>query len=388
MGAETIRGVLAADYRNPWSDRSLFHRPHQLMREDLLADRTVVSLWQGTADGQQVSAWIDRYLRRLGTSKHRLKCFQWNTDHGTLEQVYPWIDSTDSNSDIPWSDIDYARLHAPAILLLPFFEEANARGKLIIYDIGDFWRSFPRSWGVIFDDASERRSLELASGVSYASSVIPEVLTVNGKHVQVVPNGTTPSFIDYGDRHPRTNAKILCYLGSMAPWRFDWQLCLELVSLLPDYNFRFYGAKETIFASQRQQHLESQICARRVLDSKNVARVTNIPHADVPAAMSAASVCLLPFLVTSATTTISPLKIFESIALGIPTVSVRLPQLVDYPLTYFASDAKEYASVIRDIRERDLSDERITGRRFAAAATWNIRSQQLTDFALKVLHSR
>ena len=72
---------------------------------------------------------------------------------------------------------------------------------------------------------------------------------------------------------------------------------------------------------------------------------------------------------------VDPIKIYEYLALGLPTVSFVMPQIHDYPYVFIASSPGEYAEQLVRASECALERSAIDG--FIHANTWKIRMDQM-----------
>ena len=128
--------------------------------------------------------------------------------------------------------------------------------------------------------------------------------------------------------------------------------------------------------------LIGRIESARILELKSLPNVSlpgEIPYAELPARMAAFDVAVIPFVKIPLTLATNPLKLYEYLALGVPIVSTRLPEIEPFgELVYLSDSAEEFArSLELAAAERDPE---LRARRKAAAAenSWRARCEQLT----------
>lgn len=141
------------------------------------------------------------------------------------------------------------------------------------------------------------------------------------KRSAVVPNGVDLGRFQVTSTEPPvflpglTDAKgpIILYVGAIMEW-FDWSLLRACAQKRPDWQFVLAGP--TNLPAERYQELP------------NIHYLGTCPPEHVPHLIRHAKVCLIPFLVNELTVNVSPLKLYEYLAVGKPVVSVPLPEVL------------------------------------------------------------
>ncbi len=115
----------------------------------------------------------------------------------------------------------------------------------------------------------------------------------------------------------------------------------------------------------------------------NVHVIGALPVAHVPHAIAACDVCLMPYKINAWTHHISPLKLYEYLAVGRPIVSTAIPAVTDSgelaPLVGVAHDAAEMTALVEQALSR-TDDQAATARRaFAAQQTWDARVERIGE---------
>jgi glycosyltransferase involved in cell wall biosynthesis len=98
------------------------------------------------------------------------------------------------------------------------------------------------------------------------------------------------------------------------------------------------------------------------------------PSDQMPAYVSALDVGLVPFVVDDMTRAVSPLKMYEYLAAGVPVVASPLPVCVDHPLVATAADPDQFSLLIREALAT-AGDIEATQQRVSAgrSADWTAR---------------
>ena len=212
------------------------------------------------------------------------------------------------------------------------------------------------------------KTLESADGVFACSHFVGDLYRGFRQDIEVIPNGvdlerfsegglSEPEILK-GIPHPRA-----VYVGAVADW-FDWDLLLALTRRMPSVHFVVIGpwlrVEPVSAGSPRNLHI-----------------LGTVPYALVPAVLSHCSVGLVPFLLNNLVKGVSPIKVYEYLAAGLPVVSLRWPELEieKLPVT-LAISFEEFA---KGVEEALLCSE--SGRRelreFAKGCTWEKRLRKL-----------
>lgn len=119
----------------------------------------------------------------------------------------------------------------------------------------------------------------------------------------------------------------------------------------------------------------------------NVHLTGALPVAQVPHAIAACDVCLMPYKINAWTHHISPLKLYEYLAIGRPIISTAIPAVADMaPLVGVAPDATAFANQV-ELALRQAPDETAAAarRQFAAGQTWDARVERISDLIMATL---
>lgn len=188
----------------------------------------------------------------------------------------------------------------------------------------------------------------------------------------VVENGCDAAFLlSAVDKQPREHVtqqrtQLAVFQGGINK-RLDYTLLIELVRLLPDWEFRFCGSD--VHAGEEW---------RSLLAHTNVQYLGVLGPADVANVLCSATVGLIPFVQDEWISNSFPLKALEYVACGLPVVSVPIAALRRFSSDiYFARTAADFLTAMRSaaktrldsaslLRRRQLAEENSYDRRFAS----------------------
>jgi glycosyltransferase involved in cell wall biosynthesis len=224
----------------------------------------------------------DRLLR----AQVRLVAHHWASDQATL-----WI-----------NDITYAPL-------------IHATGWPTVYDVTDDWLAAP---------FSNRELARLAHHEGIALRDEEEIVVCaraladskgGGRRVHLVPNGVDVEHF----RRPRPrptdlpDSPVAVYIGTLHESRLDSELLLEAAHASPDVTFALVGPDALSPATRRRlsSNVNVEILGARSYDA-------------VPAYFQHADVILVPHLVNEFTDSLDPIKAYECLAVGKPTIATPI----------------------------------------------------------------
>lgn len=209
----------------------------------------------------------------------------------------------------------------------------------VLYDITDDWtreQVSRREKKRRLD--RERRLLARASAVVVCS---PELAADRGRTrpVALIPNAVDT---DHFQRpRPRPNdlpaSPTAVYVGSIQRERFDTGLVVDLAGRLPHLQIVLVGPASLTGDDQQM------LCA-----FTNVHLLGPRFYQDVPAYLQHADVVIVPHVVTPFTESLDPIKAYECLATGRPTVSTPVAGFRDLPAPIVVADALHFVDAVRE----------------------------------------
>ncbi len=119
----------------------------------------------------------------------------------------------------------------------------------------------------------------------------------------------------------------------------------------------------------------------------NVYLLPAMPHHRVPSFVAQFDVCLIPYLVNDYTREVSPLKLYEFLAMGKPVVATPLPYVCrEKDHIFLARSAEEFVLGVEKALKEDTSPEVQAARRQAAEPySWDKQVRMIEDIVSKLL---
>lgn len=241
----------------------------------------------------------------------------------------------------------------------------NAR---VVYDCMDHHAGFDNNSPAVL--AAERHLIEESELVIVTSAWLEEDVSKAAAVTAIVRNaGEFQFFRDrpgevFADPHGR---KVIGYFGAIASW-FDFDLVRRVAEEHPDALVVLVGHDSVGGTSS-------------IKGLPNVLMVGEVPYARLPYWLHGFDVCLLPFKVIPLTLATNPVKVYEYLAAGKPTVAVDLPEMAQFNgLIRTAADADSFVAAVSASLAESGNDELAAARQaFAATQTWIHRAAELDE---------
>ena len=340
---------------------------------------SLVFIFSGTTFIQDVRAnrpiRLAKMFARLGSAVV-FSYFRWNAD----DEVPPY------NGDrILQMPIDYtmtsiaplARL-APGvgrrlfIVSFPFpdlmssVDRFNASGWSTIYDCRDDWELFydvgQAPWYTPEAESFAVNSCDLTCCVS--KTLVAKMASLGpSKRVELLPNAYDDKFrSDTYTRRPEA-PPVVGYFGHLTSAWFNWPAMIEIARHRPGYRFEIIGHSEP-------DDLELP---------DNVTLLGPRSHPEICEIAARWRAAIIPFKIGQLSDGVDPIKIYEYLSLGLPTVSFRMPQIEDYPYTTTVTTVPAFARALDQAVTSECDPAVIEA--FLSENSWENRARQMLDWA-------
>jgi GT2 family glycosyltransferase/glycosyltransferase involved in cell wall biosynthesis len=233
-----------------------------------------------------------------------------------------------------------------------------------LYDITDDWTCAAPSARVRL--RLERREQELlhhADSVVVCSDALARRRRPLRPNLVVIPNAV--DLAHFASPRPRPGDlpdRTAVYVGSLHESRIDVPLITKLARELGDLEIVLIGPNSLSTASLDQ-----------LASHENVHLLGRRPYEDVPAYLQHATVIIVPHVVNDFTESLDPIKAYECLAVGTPTVATPVAGFRGLPVPVRVADRTEFVATVT----RALSDP--TAPVAASLPSWRERAGQFHE---------
>lgn len=270
---------------------------------------------------------------------------------------------------------DIVIVEAPYKQFLPFIKKFKERGAKIVYENIDNWET-SLGEGVLSRDALTQILHDATAFTATAKPLqqqLQEYLDdarIKGK-AQYLPNAVDDRLFNSQKKYRKPKdlkqgGKTLLYYGSLWGQWFDWDVIDGIARQNPDFHVYLIGDNEHV------KHKEA------ILPS-NVHFLGAKLQAELPAYLAHTDIAMIPFKVDEIGEYVSPLKIFEYIAMNKVVLSTPLPDIQGYPNVFTGSTAQEWNKLLAGKTLRSADDKKRTT--FLAENNWQKRCEQIIKIA-------
>lgn len=247
-----------------------------------------------------------------------------------------------------------------------FVDLFRQHGWGVIYDCRDDWEEFATvgmaRW---FNAQVERRLVRDCDATLCVSG--PLVRKMQGlaasSRVLLMPNAVEQDYVSADYRREPAEPHVVGYFGHLSAAWFDWQALTRVAEARPHLRFEIIG--------------HSAPAGLRMPD--NIALLGPKPWHVLHKYAARWSAAIIPFRMGPLADGVDPIKIYEYLALQLPVVSFRMPQIESYPYTWTVDSVEAFCRALDDAclcqpDARVLAD-------FIASNTWEVRAAQLLGWA-------
>ena len=234
---------------------------------------------------------------------------------------------------------------------------AESKPRLVVYDCSENYEGFP---GIPPDvRRTEHELLEKADLVSCTSAfLLDKVRHTRPDAFLSGPGVDYEHFAALQGARSGGPVRTVCFFGHLSEERVDFSVVKGLFER--GFEVRLVGGLGRV--------------EEGLLTLPEVNYRGEVSHADLPAALAGTDAFIIPYRINALTRGISPAKIYECLATGIPVVATPLPELERFgEHVYLAEDAEGLAEVLRGLPRRE-TDEKVRARiELARENSWDAR---------------
>lgn len=252
----------------------------------------------------------------------------------------------------------------PYSKFIPYLDYANSHSYATIYEHIDNWDS---SLGCLFYNKNDfERFIRDVQHITVTARILGAKIEEAGRNDYLYSaNAVDSSLFEPNRSYEKPNdivigKRTLLYFGSLWGEWFDWDLLIYVaehcdcaINLIGDY----------------------QPIADRIKDFPSNFHFLGIKkHEDLPAYLHYSDIALLPFKNSIIGKYVSPLKIFEYIAMNKPVLATPLDDIMGYPNVVFSEDKQVWADTVN--KGIEAADATI----FTAENSWFARCNRILDY--------
>ncbi|HEX6304640.1 MAG TPA: glycosyltransferase [Anaerolineales bacterium] len=217
----------------------------------------------------------------------------------------------------------------------------------------------------------QNSELVLTTAVRLFQQVLPHredvILCPNGVNYEQFAPRKSEQIQPPSDLAPilETGKPVIGYYGALAIW-FDYELIFDIAKHRADLFFVLIGPDY------------DGTLPPKLLDLTNVSWLGVKSYSDLPNYVRYFDVATIPFRLNSITHATSPLKLFEYLAAGKPTVITAMEESMRYPGVMAAKNMKEFVQMLdRGLMLKDDQDYLSLIDQVARENTWDNRAKQI-----------
>lgn len=253
----------------------------------------------------------------------------------------------------------------PMQIYVPYLQAAKEAGITTLYEQVDNWKA---GLGKSFYNAKTERYFW--NNCDYLSATCRELCELvkpeDKKEVHYNANAVNEEVFDPDKEYAlpadlvKGKDKTVVYFGTVWGKWVDWELIRETARLCPDSAFNFIG--------ERNEEREAQI------NEPNIHFLGKKVQKELPAYLRHSNLAIIPFRLDGIGMYVSPIKIFEYLSMEIPVLTTSMPDVKDYPNTYLADTAAQWADIINQ------PIETASCREFIRKNSWKARGRDLLEY--------
>lgn len=264
--------------------------------------------------------------------------------------------------------------HSKALPIIQYLKNV-APDIRIITEVIDNWNTpLGASW---YDEKVEKEIYHLSDRIHVTARELEKVVpakTEHGKEIRYLPNAVNTLIFDKDKIYERPNdlppegKDIVFYMGALWGSWVDFQVIEKAMKKYKDKNFVFCGDGLHPDTFKKWSKL------------KNCFLLGLKPVSAMPAYVAHSDVCIIPFKFqddTDIVKYVSPLKLFEYLAMEKPVIATYYPELEGIPNCHLVNNQEEFLKRIGDIKDVPFKREENT--KYISVNNWEYRVSQITE---------
>lgn len=261
---------------------------------------------------------------------------------------------------------------APMEMFIPYLDIAEKKKCKVIYENIDNWET---SLGnMFFSENALKQFLEKSEILVGTSKLLEEQIKkylakykIKNKKILYLPNAVDSSLFEPRKIYEKPEdliqgEKTLIYYGSLWGTWFDWDLLKKVANSNKDISINLIGDYAGIIDIKKQM-------------PENIHFLGLKKQTDLPGYLYYSNYAILPFKTDEIGKYVSPLKLFEYIAMNKPVISTKLDDIITYDNVYCSNKSEDWIRWINEGLEFNV-EKRNT---FMSNNDWYSRCSELID---------
>ena len=260
-----------------------------------------------------------------------------------------------------------AVLEHPVIDFLRIGQSMRAAGVTVVYDLLDDWAT---SLGADFYSPEVEKEIIDTSHVLVATAqpLKRRLERSSGRTVALIPNAvnthifnTEGTYLRPADLPP--GDFVICYIGALWGEWFDWSLLRKVAVSYPNATVAVIGDYRGLCPAP----------------PPNLHFLGLKPQSQLPAYLAHCDVAIIPWVIGKITEAVSPLKLYEYLAMGKPVVAPRIGELEGIPYVMLSETDAEFIANVEAARQMQIDQKVIE--KFVQENSWAQRVTTLLELA-------
>lgn len=247
----------------------------------------------------------------------------------------------------------------------PILIELKNKNAKIFYDLLDAWDTqLGSTW---YKKEVELKIINISDHlIATAPPLISYLSNLTSKEITFIPNAVNHRIFNFYREYeiPKDfpkNKLAITYVGALWGEWFDWNLLIKIALSFPEQSIVVIGD----YHGQCPQKLP------------NLHFLGLKAQKDLPLYLKNSNVAIIPWKVNKITEATSPLKLYEYLAMHLPTVVPNLKLLKKIPFVYTSSNENEFIDNIKTALSTKYSDEEFE--KFTTNNSWMQRVEKILE---------
>jgi len=243
----------------------------------------------------------------------------------------------------------------------------------IHYDIMDDWEGFyEASQAPWYKKNIEEAFVMSANKVTSVSAPLMDKFSYLRQDIKCIGNGYDKTLLGPCNIASKTfdNTIHLGYFGHLTAAWFDWPLIFDLLKKHNNLFLHIIG------------YSESEEIRKKISKTENINLIGAVSPTELHEYVSKWHIAIIPFKKLDLSEAVDPIKIYEYLHFGLPSVATGIPHLKDYPYVEAVDNNVEcfYNGVVKlyEMKQQNKIDYKIV-EEFLVDKTWEKRFEELLE---------